>query len=167
MKRLIKDAKLFELYSYLVNKNNSDVGLPLGSEISHISALYFVNHLDHYIKEKLRVKGYARYMDDSYFISENKEFLKQVLEEVTNICSRLKININKKKTTIYKTSKGILFLNKHITISDTGKINVWSKYETRKRLNRKNKIIKNKYGKYSENYKIYYSVYKHLKRKKW
>ena len=166
IRKKIKDNKLFNLYKYFVD-NCGDKGLGLGSEISHISAMYFVNDLDHYIKEKLKVKFYGRYMDDSYLIVKNKNELKYILSKIKEFCNNLNIIINDRKTTIYKINKGMLFLNKHITISDTGKINIWCKYETRKRQNRKNKIIKNKYGENSENYKIYNQVYKHLKGKKW
>ncbi len=166
MGRKIKDVKLFELYKYFVD-NCGEKGLSLGSEISHVSAMYFVNDLDHYIKEKLKIKQYARYMDDAYLINQDKKTLKQILNEIKHFCDKLNIIFNKKKTTIYKINKGCIFLNKHITISDAGKINVWCKYETRKRQNRKDRIIKNKYGEDSQNYKTYHSIYLYLKRKKW
>lgn len=37
------------------------------------------NKLDHFIKEKLGIKGYARYMDDGYLIHPSKEYLKECL----------------------------------------------------------------------------------------
>jgi RNA-directed DNA polymerase len=123
IRKKIKDNKLFNLYKYFVD-NCGDKGLGLGSEISHISAMYFVNDLDHYIKEKLKVKFYGRYMDDSYLIVKNKNELKYILSKIKEFCNNLNIIINDRKTTIYKINKGMLFLNKHITISDTGKINI-------------------------------------------
>lgn len=42
-------------------------GLPIGNETSQILAIYYLSSLDHYIKEKLHIKCYVRYMDD--FIS--------------------------------------------------------------------------------------------------
>ncbi len=34
---------------------------------SQILAVYYLNDLDHFIKEKLRIKSYVRYMDDFIF----------------------------------------------------------------------------------------------------
>ncbi len=38
-------------------------GLPIGNMTSQIMAVYYLNELDHYIKEKLHIKHYIRYMD--------------------------------------------------------------------------------------------------------
>lgn len=52
-------------------------GLPIGSETSRIFAIYYLNDLDHYIKEKLRIKCYVRYLDDFLLIHPDKEYLKE------------------------------------------------------------------------------------------
>lgn len=160
----IKDKKVLNLIHTILDCG--ETGLPIGFYTSQWFANFYFMEVDHYIKEQLKIKYYARYMDDSYLINQDKEILKQILTEIKHFCDKLNIVFNEKKTTIYKINKGCIFLNKHITISNTGKINVWCKYETRKRQNRKDRIIKNKYGEDSQNYRTYQSAYLHLKRKK-
>lgn len=101
---------------------NERKGLGLGSEINQTIAITYPNPLDHYIKEVLRIKGYGRYMDDSYLIHESKEYLEYCLEEIQRICARLKITVNKKKTKIVKLSHGFTFLKTQIHYTETGGI---------------------------------------------
>lgn len=45
---------------------------------SQFLAIYYLDDLDHYIKEKLHCKYYIRYMDDSLFLSHDKTELKRI-----------------------------------------------------------------------------------------
>ena len=38
-------------------------GIPIGNMTSQIFAIFYLNDLDHFIKEKLKIKHYVRYMD--------------------------------------------------------------------------------------------------------
>lgn len=49
---------------------------------SQVLAITYLNELDHYIKEKLHIKYYVRYMDDGILIHEDKEYLEFCLEEI-------------------------------------------------------------------------------------
>jgi len=51
-------------------------GLGLGSQVSQISAVFYPNSVDHFIKDKLGIKTYGRYMDDGYIIHNNIKELK-------------------------------------------------------------------------------------------
>ena len=42
-------------------------GLTIGNMSSQILAIFYLNDLDHFIKEQLRIKEYIRYMDDFIF----------------------------------------------------------------------------------------------------
>ena len=97
-------------------------GLGLGSEINQTIAVSYPNKMDHYIKEVLRIKGYGRYMDDSYLIHESKEYLEYCLEEIRKICTELKITISEKKTRIVKLSHGFSYLKTQFYITESGKI---------------------------------------------
>ena len=44
--------------------NSIERGLPLGNQSSQWFAIFYLNSLDRFIKEKLQIKGYIRYMDD-------------------------------------------------------------------------------------------------------
>lgn len=120
--KYIKDDDLNSLYSQLVDDCGGDKGLGLGSQISQISANFYLNDLDQYIKHKLKIKFYARYMDDGYLIHSSKAYLHKCLKEIINVCKTLKINININKTKIIKLSKGFVFLKRRYKISNSGRI---------------------------------------------
>ena len=57
--------------------NNAEIGLPLGNQSSQWFALFYLNGIDRLIKEKLRIKGYIRYMDDMILIHNDKKYLQK------------------------------------------------------------------------------------------
>lgn len=79
-----------------------DIGLGIGSQISQVLALASANELDHFVKEKLHIKYYGRYMDDGYLIHRDKKYLAHCLEEIQAVCDKLGIVLNRKKTKIAK-----------------------------------------------------------------
>lgn len=97
-------------------------GLGLGSEVNQTLAITYPNRLDHFVKEVLGIKGYGRYMDDSYLIHRSKKYLEDCLRKIREICKRLKITLSKKKTTIVKLSHGFRYLKSQIYLTATGKI---------------------------------------------
>lgn len=114
-KRLISLAMSF-VYAF------GEKGLGLGSETSQIFAVTYPSKIDHYIKEVLRIKGYARYMDDSYLIHKDKGYLKKCLEDLKGKFAEVGIVLNPKKTRIVKLSKGFTFLKTQYFLTDTGKV---------------------------------------------
>ncbi len=46
----------------------------MGNQSSQWFALYYLDRLDRFIKERLKVKYYIRYMDDGVLIHHDKEF---------------------------------------------------------------------------------------------
>jgi len=98
-----------------------DVGIGLGSQVSQLVALAVLDDIDHYIKERLRIKHYVRYMDDFVLIHPDKEYLKQCREEVEKKLSEIGLQLNK-KTALYPLRQGVKILNWRFIISDSGKI---------------------------------------------
>lgn len=60
-----------------------DSGVPIGNYISQYSGNIYLSDFDHYVKEKLGVKHYFRYMDDMVFFASSKEELQQLIVEIT------------------------------------------------------------------------------------
>lgn len=116
-----EDERLLKLSYHFIDMFG-DRGIGLGSQISQNLALISVNKLDHYIKEKLKIKGYGRYMDDGYLIHESKEYLEHCLDEIRAICEELGVILNKNKTRIVKLEKGFTFLKIRFFLTYTGKI---------------------------------------------
>lgn len=116
----LKDIIMKIIKSYFNNGENT--GICLGSQISQIMALVVPNDLDHYIKDKMSVRHYIRYMDDGIIISNNKEFLKELYCGMCKIVDKLGLKFNTKKTHIVKSSRGFVFLKTKYNITKNGNI---------------------------------------------
>lgn len=119
--RRVEDSRLVKLSKDLM-ENYGPVGFGLGSQVSQIDALMVLNSLDHYVKEKLRIKGYGRYMDDGYLIHHSCEYLEYCLEAINEFCDALGVKLNQKKTKIIPLSKGVIFLKSKFILTETGKV---------------------------------------------
>ena len=108
--------------SYFIDAFNGDTGLGLGSEISQVSANYYLNDIDKAIKERFRIHGYARYMDDSYVISDSIGLLKRIRSFIEESSLWYNIELNQKKTVIVRLKNEFVYLKKNIQLTDTGKI---------------------------------------------
>jgi len=116
------------------------VGVGLGSEISQIAELAVLDGLDHFVKEKLHIKYYVRYMDDIILIHQSKEYLRYCYCEILNYLNSLSLNTNKKKTQIFKITQPIKFLGYSFRLTETGKVVIKvlpRKLTKRKRIVRK------------------------------
>lgn len=139
MINLLKEKEIKELPNYEVGK-----GLPIGNMSSQFLANLYLNELDHFIKNKLKIKYYIRYMDDGVIIHQNKEYLQYCLEEINKILERYKLKLNK-KTKIYSCKEGFEFLGFRYIIKNN-KVIMKVKNSTKKRFKRKikayNKLLK-------------------------
>lgn len=69
-------------------------GLPLGFYTSQWYANWYLIEFDHFVKEKLSIKYYARYMDDMVFLGGNKRKLHKVKEEISHyLKEKLKLKL--------------------------------------------------------------------------
>jgi hypothetical protein len=133
----IKDIHVRRLTRNLITVFGDGKSLGLGSQISQVCAIFFPNQLDHFIKEKLGIKYYGRYMDDLYLIHRDKVYLEFCLTEIQKVCETLKITVNLKKTRITKLSDGLIFLKGKYSLLETGKILRLPGKESAKRMRRK------------------------------
>jgi hypothetical protein len=122
--------------------NFGDEGLGLGSQVSQISAVALPNNIDHYIKDVLRIKHYARYMDDGIAISESKERLQECLRELRRLCSETGIKLNEKKTQIVKLSHGFTFVKVRFRYGEHGAIIKKASYKSIKQMRQKLKTFR-------------------------
>lgn len=115
------DSKILQLTEHFVDAFGS-AGLGLGSQISQVLALASANRLDHYVKEKLRIRGYGRYMDDGYLIHHSKAYLQRCMRIIAKVCKILHIKLNPHKTQIVKLSHGFTWLKVRFYLTQTGKV---------------------------------------------
>ena len=108
----------------LLNRLNNfeSRGICLGSQISQIMALVVPNKLDHYVKDKMSVRHYIRYMDDGLVLSNDKKFLARLLEGMIKVAEKLGLKFNAKKTRIVKMTKGITFMKIKYCVTKSGKL---------------------------------------------
>lgn len=121
LKRRFTDRRILGMVDEIMATFGT-TGLGLGSQISQILALASANELDHFVKQTLGIRFYARYNDDGYLIHESKEYLQECLARMQEACDRLHIKLNMDKTHIIKLSHGFKFLKARIYPTSTGKI---------------------------------------------
>jgi hypothetical protein len=138
----IHDEKVLDLTQRFIAVFGDGISLGLGSQVSQISAVFYPSLLDHFIKEKLKVKYYGRYMDDLYLIHEDKEYLAECLEKIREVCDTLAITINEKKTKILPLKNGILFLKGKYILLENGRIIRKAAKDSTVRMRRKLKKFK-------------------------
>ena len=78
-RRKIKDPDCLWLIDIIID---SAQGLPIGNYTSQWFANFILEGLDHYIKERLGVKYYIRYVDDLVLLGSNKRKLHKVRRAV-------------------------------------------------------------------------------------
>ena len=105
----------------IIDSFDGDTGIGLGSQVSQLVALAVLDDLDHYIKERLGVKHYVRYMDDFVLIHPDKEFLKTCKKEIEHKLAEIGLKLNK-KTSLYPIKQGMKMLQWKFILTDTGRI---------------------------------------------
>ena len=118
----LKESEIKKIINSNLNKNDKrnrilelkniplykkDKGCPIGNMSSQIIATFYLNELDHYIKEEL--KNYVRYMDDGVIMYNDKDYLEECLIKINEKLKEYKLVLNK-KTRIYLFYEEIEFL---------------------------------------------------------
>lgn len=76
----IRDDKMLDLLYRIID--TTDKGLPIGFYTSQWFSNFYLQELDHYIKEDLRARYYIRYMDDMIVFGADKSRLHEIRHEV-------------------------------------------------------------------------------------
>jgi retron-type reverse transcriptase len=85
-------------------------GLPIGNLTSQFLANVFLDPLDHFVKEELRVRGYVRYADDLRVFAGSKEELHGVRREIERFLAKRRLVLHERKTVVAPTAGGTPFL---------------------------------------------------------
>ena len=140
LRKYIHDDQILIEMDRIINSFEGDAGLGLGSQCNQLFALALLNGLDHFIKEKLRIRFYIRYMDDFILIHSSKEYLKECKKQIEDYLERLRLRLHKKKTIIQPIRHGIKLLKWRFILTDTGRTIVLM--DRRKVAKQKRKITK-------------------------
>ncbi len=108
--------------SWLQRQYPYPVGYEPGSQMVQILGISLLDPMDHTIKEKLRAKIYERYMDDFILICNDRNFLKEAREVISDELAKVGLHLHEKKTRIYPLTDGITILGFTFRLTKTGKI---------------------------------------------
>ena len=109
LKRKIKDREALKIVFDIIDSEEN--GLSIGNMTSQILAIFYLNDLDHYIKEVLKIKYYVRYQDDFLLFHPSKEYLRSCLNKIKKFLNEEKLELNK-KTRIFKNTNNFIFLGR-------------------------------------------------------
>jgi len=130
-----KDKILVGIFNKIINSYETSPlkGLPIGN----LTSQYFANHYlavsDHFIKEKLKIKCYVRYMDDMILWHDDKDQLINTRDEI-DLFLRKELKLTLNPACLNKTSAGLPFLGyrvfrEHLRLSKRSKTRYKQKIE--------------------------------------
>lgn len=133
----IKDKDAIKIIFDIIDSYSP--GLGIGSMTSQVLAIFYLNDLDHFIKETLKIKYYVRYQDDFLLFHPSKEYLKYCLNKIKFFLEKENLILNK-KTRIYSSKDNFIFLGKNLYGNPSKYRSVKRKIKNKKNLYFKNKI---------------------------
>jgi len=89
-RKVIKDSDCIWLIDQIIDSAD---GLPIGNYTSQWFSNFFLQGLDHYIKENLAVKYYVRYVDDLVLLGNNKKKLHQARRDISNYLNEIGLSL--------------------------------------------------------------------------
>ena len=131
LKRRIKDKDALDIVFKIID--SEEQGLGIGNMTSQILAIFYLNDMDHFIKEELKIKYYIRYQDDFLLFHESKEYLKYCFSEIKKFVEKEKLQLNR-KSRLYKSTNNFIFLGRN-------KQGKYARYRDVRRRLRKRKFL--------------------------
>ena len=114
----IDDLKTIRLIYKILKNFDSKVfnkGMPLGNLTSQFFANVYLNKLDYFIKHKLKVKYYIRYVDDFVILHKSKRRLVALKQEIkVFLKDELELELHPEKSQILALRNGVAFLGYRI-----------------------------------------------------
>lgn len=119
LKKKIADQDFLDLLEKIINSFYSEQtndltnkkGIPIGNLTSQFFSNIYLNELDQFIKHELKVKYYIRYADDFVLLSENKEYLQNLIEPInTFLAEHLDLKLHSNKIILRPFRSGADFL---------------------------------------------------------
>ncbi len=93
-----------------------------GSQMIQIAGIAVLSPLDHFIKEKLRIKWYLRYMDDFILVHPDRGYLEYCKDAIKAYLAEFEFVPHPEKTRVYRGIGGIKTLGFTHRLTGTGKV---------------------------------------------
>ncbi len=107
----IKDDKVLWLINTILNNfDNERIGMPLGNMTSQFFANLYLNNFDKFVKNRLKMRYYIRYVDDFVILHSDKKVLEECKDKIGKYLMNLKLELHPEKSKIYPIYKGVSFL---------------------------------------------------------
>lgn len=131
--------ELFPENSYYQTKKPR--GIPIGNLTSQLFANVYLNEFDQFVKEKLKVKYYLRYVDDFLILGPNKQYLRNLIPSLKEFLKEKRyLTLHPKKIRIYPAKIGVDFLG-YIIFKDFKLVRARNIKKFRKRLKMFQKLL--------------------------
>lgn len=109
IRRKIKCPDTLWLLEDIVRSFPGGKNVPIGNLTSQWFGNLYMNELDRYVKETLKIKDYLRYCDDFCLFHDDKAVLRDAAQAITAFCAdRLKLKLS--KCDLFPVSRGVDFL---------------------------------------------------------
>jgi retron-type reverse transcriptase len=109
----VKDTSVLWLARTILDNNPYETlgkGMPLGNWTSQFFANVYLNELDQFVKHKLGVKYYIRYVDDFIILHPHKTTLQEYEQKIKTFLQDLKLELHPHKCAITSLHRGFSFL---------------------------------------------------------
>ena len=91
-------------------------GIPIGNLTSQLFANVYMNEFDQFMKQELRVTYYARYTDDFVIVSDDMQYLENILKPIADFLENvLQLQLHPNKVSISNLHNGVDYLG-HIVL---------------------------------------------------
>jgi hypothetical protein len=112
LRSVVKDQSFLSLLDTIVESGGIEGrGLPIGNLTSQWFANLYLDGLDHFVKETLRVPGYVRYMDDLLLFAGSKARLRKAYRAVQEwLASERGLQLKERVARLAPTYEGLPFL---------------------------------------------------------
>ena len=113
IRRKIRDEKVLWLIKIILQNHcpqQQGKGMPLGNLTSQFFANVYLNELDYFIKQNLKVKYYIRYVDDFVLLHKSKEMLEHYKKGISIFLeTSLSISLHPDKSAVFPLYRGLIF----------------------------------------------------------
>ena len=114
-RRKLKDGRVLSLLSWIIRHpfpgNAVGKGVPIGNLTSQYCANLYLGELDHFVKDRLRLPGYVRYMDDMAASADDKPRSHCALAEIRGyLAGALRLELREEGTRRAPVSQGVPYL---------------------------------------------------------
>ena len=154
LRRTLKDPDVLWLCDLIIDRSNEQErvldrfpgddlltpvmrrkGLPIGNLTSQFFANVYLDGLDHFVKDRLGVKKYLRYVDDFCCFHDDKPYLSSLRAAVSEYLAGIRLRLNEGKSRVRRLKEGIEFLG-FVVLPDRVRLNQRATRRQRLRIRR-------------------------------